>query len=183
MKVLPTTLPGVLLFEPRVFGDARGFFLETFRADRYREFGIANNFIQDNWSRSKKGILRGLHFQHPLGQGKLVMVTLGSIFDVAVDIRRGSPTFGKWFGCTLSEDNKHQLWIPPGFAHGFCVTSEVADVLYKCTEFYAPGNEHTLLWNDPELGIVWPEGPYVLSEKDKAGLPLARLPNLPPMQA
>lgn len=174
MNVIQTALPGVLLLEPKVFGDARGFFLETYRAERYRELGIPGPFVQDNWSRSRRGILRGLHLQHPKAQGKLVMVTRGSVFDVAVDVRRGSPHFGKWVGYDLSEENKRQLWIPPGFAHGFCVTSDECDFLYKCTEIYAPENERTVLWNDPAIGVQWPVTTPVLSKKDEAGLPLAQ---------
>src|SRR5262249_17049762 len=138
MKVTETSLPGVLLIEPKVFGDARGFFLETFQAARYAEAGIHLPFVQDNLSRSNKAPLRGLHFQEPTPQGKLVQVLAGAVWDVAVDVRSGSPTFGKWVGVELSADNRRQLWVPPGFAHGFCVLSESADFLYKCTDFYAP---------------------------------------------
>jgi len=180
VNVLPTSLPGILLLEPKVFGDERGFFLETFRAERYLSLGIADRFVQDNWSRSRKGTLRGLHFQHPKGQGKLVMVTRGAVFDVTVDVRRGSPHFGKWFGAELSESNKRQMWIPPGFAHGFCVLSDEADFQYKCTETYAPEHERTVLWNDPAIGIVWPVERPLLSKKDEAALPLSRHFDLPP---
>ncbi len=179
MNVLPTELPGVLIVEPRVFGDGRGFFFESYQQRRYAEAGIPGPFVQDNVSRSARGILRGLHFQHPRAQGKLVMVLAGSVFDVAVDIRRGSPTFGQWVGVELSGENKRQLWIPPGFAHGFCVTSESADFAYKCTDLYAPEHEHTLLWNDPRLGIRWPVEQPLLSAKDAAGKPLAELTVLP----
>lgn len=180
MKVTTTPLPGVLLIEPKTFGDDRGFFLETFHARRYAEAGLRLPFVQDNWSRSVKGTLRGLHFQEPRPQGKLVMVTRGAVFDVAVDVRRGSPHFGEWFGVELSEENRRQLWIPPGFAHGFCVTSEVADFLYKCTEVYVPEADAGILWNDPDLAIPWPISNPLLSKKD-AALPrlksAARLPS------
>lgn len=179
MNVTQTALPGVLLLDPKVFGDARGFFLETYRAERYREFGISGPFVQDNWSRSRRGILRGLHLQQPNAQGKLVMVTRGSVFDVVVDVRRGSPHFGKWVGYDLSEENKRQMWIPPGFAHGFCVTSDECDFLYKCTEVYAPENERTVLWNDPAIGVQWPVSAPVLSKKDEAALPLSQHTHLP----
>lgn len=178
MNVVETALPGVLLIEPKVFADARGFFLETFSAQRYVERGIGP-FVHDNWSRSRKGILRGLHLQHPRAQGKLVMVTRGSVFDVAVDVREGSPHFGQWVGFELSETNKRQLWIPPGFAHGFCVTSDECDFLYKCTETYAPENERSVLWNDPAIGITWPITQPLLSKKDETALPLAQHQGLP----
>ncbi|HEY8209867.1 MAG TPA: dTDP-4-dehydrorhamnose 3,5-epimerase [Myxococcaceae bacterium] len=181
MNVLPTGLPGVLIVEPRVFGDGRGFFFESYQQRRYAEAGIPGPFVQDNVSRSVRGTVRGLHYQHPRGQGKLMSVLAGRIFDVAVDIRRGSSTFGKWVGVELTEENRRQLWVPAGFAHGFCVTSESADVSYKCTEYYAPEHEHTILWNDPQLGITWPvEGTPLLSPKDAAGKPLAEsvLPEL-----
>ena len=171
MKVTATEIPDVLLVEPKIFGDDRGFFLETFQAGRYTEAGIpapGASFVQDNWSRSAKGILRGLHFQEPNSQGKLVSVLRGTVFDVAVDVRRGSPTFGKWVGFELSEHNKLQLWIPPGLAHGFCVTSESADFVYKCTELYSPKNENSILWNDPDLAIPWPVKEPLLSAKDAA---------------
>jgi dTDP-4-dehydrorhamnose 3,5-epimerase len=172
MKVLPTELPGVLIVEPRVFGDERGFFFEAYQAQRYAEAGIRGPFVQDNVSRSARSILRGLHYQHPHAQGKLVSVLAGSVFDVAVDVRRGSATFGKWVGVELSDQNRRQLWIPAGFAHGFCVTSESADFAYKCTDFYAPDCEHTILWNDPRIGIRWPVEQPRLSPKDAAGKPL-----------
>ncbi len=175
MKVVETELPGVLLLEPQVFGDERGFFVETFQAERYQALGIEQPFVQDNWSRSRKGILRGLHLQHPHAQGKLVMVTHGSVFDVAVDVRKGSTHFGRWMGSELSEQNKRQLWIPPGFAHGFCVTSEYADFLYKCTEVYAPKSERCLAWNDPTVGVKWPITDPLISKKDAAGLTLDQL--------
>ena len=179
MKVLTTSLPGVLLFEPRAFGDERGFFLETFQSQRYREAGVTLPFVQDNWSRSIQGTLRGLHFQEPRPQGKLVMVTRGSVFDVAVDIRRGSPTFGQWVGVELSDENRRQLWVPPGFAHGFCVTSEVADFLYKCTDVYFPEGDGGIAWNDPDLGIAWPVKSPLLSKKDAAAPFLKNAPRLP----
>lgn len=166
MKVTPLSIPDVLLVEPMVFGDPRGFFLETFNAQRYAEFGIALPFVQDNLSRSRKGTLRGLHFQEPKAQGKLVQVLAGAVWDVVVDVRRGSPHFGRWVGTELSADNRRQLWVPPGFAHGFCVLSETADFFYKCTEFYAPGNEHAVLWSDPDLDIRWPLETPLLSAKD-----------------
>ncbi|WP_225411354.1 dTDP-4-dehydrorhamnose 3,5-epimerase [Stigmatella hybrida] len=180
MKVTETAIPGVLLIEPKVFGDDRGFFLETFHAQRYADAGIPGPFVQDNYSRSAKGTLRGLHFQEPQPQGKLVQVVAGAVFDVAVDIRRGSPTFGKWVGVELSAENRRQLWVPPGFAHGFCVTSESADFQYKCTALYAPQNERSILWNDPDLGITWPlSGEPKLSAKDAAATRLKDAPLLP----
>lgn len=170
MNVAETALPGVLLIEPRVFGDSRGFFLETFSEQRYAETGIKGPFIQDNWSHSCRGTLRGLHFQIQHPQGKLVHVMQGEIYDVAVDVRQDSPTFGKWVGVTLSAENKRQLWIPPGFAHGFSVLSETADFVYKCTDSYAPEYERTLLWNDESIGVEWPlEGEPILSDKDLNG--------------
>jgi len=173
MKIEETPLPGVLVIQPRAFGDARGFFFESFHAERYAAAGIRGPFVQDNVSRSTRGTLRGLHFQEPKSQGKLVFVTRGSVFDVAVDVRRGSAHFGKWFGHELSDENHTQLWVPAGFAHGFCVTSEIADFAYKCTEFYAPENERAIRWNDPDIKIDWPiEGP-TLSPKDAAA-PLLR---------
>ena len=180
MKVTETSLPGVLVIEPKVFGDARGFFCETFNAARYREAaGIDLAFVQDNLSRSVKGTLRGLHFQEPDPQGKLVHVVRGAVFDVAVDVRRGSPHFGKWFGIELSDENKRQLWVPPGFAHGFCVTSETADFAYKCTALYAQQNDRAVAWNDPAIGIAWPVAEPLLSAKDAAAPRLADAPVLP----
>ncbi|AHY45514.1 rmlC: dTDP-4-dehydrorhamnose 3,5-epimerase [Rubrobacter radiotolerans] len=167
MKVTETELPGVLVFEPRVFGDERGFFMETFNARRYAEHGLPERFVQDNLSRSAHGVLRGLHFQHPNPQGKLVSVLEGEVFDVAVDIRQGSPTFGRWTGVTLSAENKKQFYVPPDFAHGFVVTSEVALFYYKCTDYYSPQDERSLRWNDEELGIEWPVSSPTLSEKDR----------------
>ncbi len=175
MKVTPTTLPGLLILEPKVFGDSRGFFMESFNARTFRELtGLDVDFVQDNHSRSGKGVLRGLHYQIQQAQGKLVRVVRGSVFDVAVDLRRGSPTFGQWEGVELSEENQRQLWIPPGFAHGFLVTSDSADFLYKTTDYYAPEHERSLLWNDPAVGVAWPlEGEPLLSAKDVAGKGLA----------
>jgi len=177
MKVNQTNLEGVLHLEPKVFGDARGFFLETYNKERYMEAGFPDvEFVQDNHSRSSKGVLRGLHFQLNHPQGKLVQVATGSVFDVAVDVRVGSPTFGQWYGCVLSEENHHQLWIPPKFAHGFCVLSETADFVYKCTDYYHPEDEGGLLWNDPAIGIDWPIASPFLSDKDKAYACLADIP-------
>ena len=168
MKVTELGLPGVLLLEPRIFGDERGFFLETFNVERYSEVGLTLPFVQDNLSRSRKGTLRGLHFQQPQAQGKLVQVLAGAVWDVVVDVRRGSPTFGRWLGLELSAENRFQLWVPPGFAHGFCVLSESADFFYKCTALYAPQHERALRWDDPELGIRWPIDRPTLSAKDAA---------------
>lgn len=177
MKVIETRLPGVLLIEPRHFGDARGYFLETWQQQRYAEAGIAEAFVQDNLSRSARGTLRGLHLQHPTGQGKLVHVVEGEVYDVAVDVRVGSPTFGQWAGALLSADDHRQLWIPAGFAHGFCVTSEVAVFAYKCTAPYAPQHEVGVLWNDPDIGIPWPIAEPLLSDKDRKHPPLAAIPH------
>jgi dTDP-4-dehydrorhamnose 3,5-epimerase len=179
VKVTPTELPSVLLIEPSVFGDARGFFVETFQADRYAASGIAGPFVQDNLSRSVKGTLRGLHFQEPRAQGKLVQVLRGAVWDVAVDVRRGSPSFGASVGVELSEENRCQLWIPPGFAHGFCVLSDTADFFYKCTQGYSPDTERAVLWNDPALGIRWPIQAPLISSKDAAAPPLSAAPVLP----
>lgn len=176
MTIHQTPLSGVLLIEPKVFGDVRGFFLETFRAERLAEFGIPA-FVQDNHSRSAHGVLRGLHYQLQRPQGKLVMVTRGAVFDVAVDIRNGSSTFGQWYGAELSDANHHQLYIPPGFAHGFCVLSEDADFLYKCTDYYAPETERAIIWNDPDVNIVWPLPEPRLSSKDSRA---PRLRDVPP---
>lgn len=168
MKVIETPLPGVLVFEPRVFEDERGFLFESFHEKRYREAGIDKHFVQDNHSYSRQGTLRGLHYQLNHPQGKLVRVTSGEVFDVAVDIRQGSPTFSQWFGIYLSAENKKQLYIPEGFAHGFCVVSETADFLYKCTEFYVPGDDKGIVWNDPDINIEWPIEEPILSPKDSA---------------
>ena len=175
MKVTQTSIPGLLILEPKLFGDNRGFFMESFNARTFRELtGLDVDFVQDNHSRSSKGVLRGLHYQIQQAQGKLVRVVRGSVFDVAVDLRRGSPTFGQWEGVELSEENQRQLWIPPGFAHGFLVTSDSADFLYKTTDYYAPEHERSLLWNDPAVGVAWPlEGEPLLSAKDVAGKVLA----------
>jgi dTDP-4-dehydrorhamnose 3,5-epimerase len=167
MRVVPTDLPGVTILEPRVFGDSRGYFLETYNQARYREAGIGETFVQDNLSLSGRGVLRGLHFQNPHPQSKLVTVLEGEVHDVAVDIRVGSPTFGKFVAVVLSGENKRQLYIPSGFAHGFCVTSERALFFYKCTDFYAPECECGVLWNDPEIGIPWPIERPTLSPKDE----------------
>ncbi|WP_298219763.1 dTDP-4-dehydrorhamnose 3,5-epimerase [Halothiobacillus sp.] len=176
MILHPTKLNGTLLFQPKVFGDERGFFMETWNAQRYREFGLDQAFVQDNLSRSRRGVLRGLHFQKPDPQGKLVYVLEGEVFDVAVDIRRGSPTFGQWEEHTLSADNKLQFYIPAGFAHGFCVTSETALFAYKCTELYHPASEGCVAWNDPDLNIPWPIEQPELSTKDAKGINLADYP-------
>ncbi|VAW86176.1 dTDP-4-dehydrorhamnose 3,5-epimerase [hydrothermal vent metagenome] len=169
MKIDSTNLEGVLHIKPKVFGDARGFFLETYNKERYMDAGFPDvDFVQDNHSRSGRGVLRGLHFQINNPQGKLVQVVTGSVFDVAVDIRVGSPTFGQWYGSILSEENHHQLWIPPQFAHGFCVLSESADFLYKCTNYYHPDDESGLLWSDPKVAIEWPLKEPLLSAKDQA---------------
>jgi dTDP-4-dehydrorhamnose 3,5-epimerase len=167
MRFLPTALPEVILIEPDVFQDERGFFLETWHQEKYREAGLPQTFVQDNHSYSVRDVLRGLHAQIRHPQGKLVRAVLGEVFDVAVDIRPGSPTFGKWVGEVLSGENFKQLWIPPGFAHGFCVLSETAHVLYKCTEIYRREDEVSLLWNDPDIGIEWPVREPLLSPKDQ----------------
>jgi len=168
MKVTTTSLPGVLLVEPRVFKDDRGVFFETYAAVRYAENGIAGPFVQDNFSRSVRGTLRGLHYQEPFAQGKLVQVLNGTVFDVAVDLRRGSPTFAKWYGVELSAERPVQVWIPPGFAHGFCVMSDCADFVYKCTAPYRPDAERGIRWDDPTIGIRWPVTHPLLSKKDEA---------------
>jgi len=176
VKVIETKLQDCVIIEPKVFGDERGFFLETFQAARYAEVaGISLSFIQDNHSRSSKGVLRGLHFQKTNPQGKLVRVVRGEVFDVAVDIRAGSATYGQWEAVILSEENKKQFWVPPGFAHGFVVMSDTADFEYKCTDYYDPSDEGSLLWNDPELGIPWPVTSPTLSEKDALAPVLADL--------
>ena len=171
MKVQPTQIAGVLIVEPDVFGDDRGFFLESFNERAMREIGIDAHFVQDNHSRSQRNVLRGLHYQIHQPQGKLVRVVRGTVFDVAVDLRRGSPSFGKWVGAELSAENKRLFWLPPGMAHGFMVLSDSADFLYKATDYYAPEFERTIVWNDPDLGIRWPKiGEPILSVKDAAGL-------------
>lgn len=176
MIVETTPLEGVLLFKPDVYGDARGFFKETWNRQRYAEAGLDKDFVQDNLSRSRKNILRGLHFQNPRPQGKLVQVLQGAVFDVAVDIRVGSPTFGQWFGVELSEDNHYQLYVPENFAHGFCVLTDTALFAYKCTEFYNPAAEFSLRWDDPDVGIEWPITAPELSGKDQAGKLLKDFP-------
>ncbi|MES2481197.1 MAG: dTDP-4-dehydrorhamnose 3,5-epimerase [Pseudomonadota bacterium] len=176
MKATPTAIPDVLLIEPRVFADARGHFFESFNArDFEAATGLAPRFVQDNQSRSRRGVLRGLHFQRRRPQGKLVRVVAGVVFDVAVDLRPGSPSFGRWVGLELSAENRRQLWIPPGFAHGFLVRSEFADVVYKVTDYYDPADEHALIWNDHRLAIAWPlnAGAPLLSDKDGAGASFA----------
>ncbi|AWM59963.1 dTDP-4-dehydrorhamnose 3,5-epimerase [Pseudomonas songnenensis] len=171
MKVIETSIPDVLIIEPRVFGDERGFFYESFNAAAFEAAtGLKRQFVQDNHSKSQRGVLRGLHYQIQQPQGKLVRVVAGEVFDVAVDLRKSSPSFGRWFGTHLSAQNQRQLWIPEGFAHGFVVLSESAEFLYKTTDYYAPEHERSLLWNDPELGIEWPfDEPPQLSAKDQAG--------------
>ena len=167
IKYIKTDIPGVLLVEPKVFEDSRGFFMETFHQKKYAEVGIDHAFIQDNCSHSTQGTLRGLHYQLKHPQGKLIYVITGEIFDVAVDIRQWSPTFGKWVGQYLSDQNKRQIFIPEGFAHGFCVISETADVLYKATDLYNPDDEYGVLWSDPDIGIDWPVKVPIVSDKDK----------------
>lgn len=172
MDYIPTAIPDVILLKPKVFGDARGFFLETFRANEFASCCSPLEFVQDNHSGSSRGILRGLHYQIQHSQGKLLRAAVGEIFDVAVDIRRSSPTFGKWVGARLSAENRHQIWVPPGFAHGFLVLSDWAEVFYKATDYYAPAFERSILWNDPQLGIDWPLegiGEPLLSAKDASG--------------
>jgi len=170
MKIIETPISGVLVLEPRVFSDARGLFFETYNERVFRELGITERFVQDNQSRSKKGVLRGMHYQTDQPQGKLIRVLNGEIFDVVVDLRQQSPTFGKWAAVRLSSENKRMLWVPKEFAHGFYTVSDSADVAYKVTEFYAPQLERTLVWNDPDVGIAWPlKGEPILSDKDQAG--------------
>ena len=172
MRILETSLSDVKIIEPTVFGDERGFFMETWSQRAFAEHGIEQNFVQDNHSRSARGVLRGMHYQNKHPQGKLVRVTQGEVFDVAVDMRKSSPQFGQWVGVELSDKNKRQLWVPPGFAHGFQVLSETADFQYKCTDIYAPEYERSLIWNDPDVGIDWPLNDLTpqLADKDKAGL-------------
>jgi dTDP-4-dehydrorhamnose 3,5-epimerase len=187
MRIEPSALKSVLLIEPQVFGDARGYFFETWHRERYAAAGVPREFVQDNVSRSARGILRGLHLQEPFGQGKLVQVLEGEVFDVAADVRLGSPTFGRWVGEKLSAENHRQLYIPAGFAHGFCVLSESALLSYKCTELYHPETELCILWNDPSLAVEWPQTDSnpILSKKDAAGvflrdIPQERLPRYRP---
>lgn len=178
MQVDKTKLEGVLLVTPQVFGDDRGFFMETYNREKAIEHGLPGDFVQDNHSKSSYGVLRGLHYQNPQWQGKLVRVVQGEIFDVAVDIRAGSSTYGEWVGFYLNDENKQQLYVPEGFAHGFCVTSDTAEVVYKCTSLYAPNQEGSLLWNDTDVGVEWPIAKPKLSAKDAEGTPLADLPSL-----
>ncbi len=178
MNIQETDIPGVLIVEPQIHGDARGWFKETWQARRYAEAGIEGPFVQDNMARSRHGILRGLHLQHPHAQGKLVQVVLGEVFDVAVDVRRGSPHFGRWVGVILSADNHRQLWVPPGFAHGYVVTSSEAIFSYKCTEYYHPETDLSIRWDDPDIGIDWPVvGQPSLSDKDAEALLLKDVPH------
>lgn len=171
MQIIDTNIQGAVIIEPKVYGDHRGFFLETYRDRQYRDQAkIQLPFVQDNHSRSSRGVLRGLHFQKTKPQGKLVRVVRGEVFDVGVDLRKDSPTFGNWIGVWLSEDNHRQLWLPPGLAHGFIVTSDSADFEYKCTDYYDPSDEGCLIWNDPDIGIDWPSESPLLSDKDTAGL-------------
>jgi dTDP-4-dehydrorhamnose 3,5-epimerase len=178
VNVIETAIAGVLIIEPRVFGDQRGFFMETWSASTFAAAGLDLDFVQDNHSRSQKGVLRGLHFQNPGPQGKLVRVTAGAVFDVVVDLRASSPTFGQWVGAELSADNKRMFWVPEGFAHGFLTLEDDTDFLYKCTAPYAPQSEHTLAWNDPMVGIEWPLAGRdpIISDKDARGLSLADAP-------
>jgi dTDP-4-dehydrorhamnose 3,5-epimerase len=182
MKVVPTDHPEVMLVEPAVFNDARGFFKEMFHAEKYQANGLPGVFVQDNHSRSSQGVMRGLHYQLTRPQGKLVSVVAGEVFDVAVDIRKGSPRFGQWVGVRLSGENHRQLYIPPGFAHGFCVLSESADFLYKCTDFYVPGDEYGIIWNDPDIGIEWPRMDFQLSDSDRVLPRLSDSGHLPSYQ-
>ena len=175
MRVTTTDIPGVLLIEPDVFRDPRGLFLETYHARRYADAGIPGPFVQDNCSQSMRGTLRGLHYQEPHAQGKLVMATDGAIYDVVVDIRKGSPSFGRWYGAELSAENQRQVYVPPGCAHGFCVTSDRASFLYKCTDYYVPSDERGIIWDDPALAIPWPVATPILSAKDRIYKSLAEM--------
>lgn len=183
MRATPLDHPEVLLIEPDVFPDPRGFFMETFHSVKYAEHGLPAVFLQDNHSCSSRGVLRGLHYQLENPQGKLVRVVSGEVFDVAVDIRRGSPRFGTWVGAVLSEENQRQVYVPPGFAHGFCTLSERADFLYKCTALYAPGDEYGIAWDDPDIAIEWPQLDYLLSDRDIANPLLSESDHLPDYQA
>jgi len=183
MKVIPTGHPEVLLIEPDIFRDERGFFMETFHAGKYPQHGLPGSFLQDNHSRSSCGVLRGLHYQLEHPQGKLVRVVYGEVFDVAVDIRKGSPRFGESVSVVLSADDPRQLYIPPGFAHGFCTLSEKADFLYKCTELYAPGDEYGIAWDDPDIAIDWPQLEFSFSGKDRHHPRLCESDNLPVYEA
>jgi dTDP-4-dehydrorhamnose 3,5-epimerase len=183
MNVIETSIPGVLIVEPKLFGDARGFFMELYHESRYAGSGIVRRFVQDNLSRSSQGVLRGLHFQNPRPQGKLVTVLRGCVLDLAVDVRAGSPTFGRHIAVELNEENRRQLWIPRGFAHGFVVRSETADFFYRCDEVYSPADEHVLRWNDPQLGIDWGCDSPSVSARDREGVALAQLAGrLPPYE-
>lgn len=175
MKIVETPLAGVLIIEPKVFGDLRGYFFESYQQQRYADVGINPAFVQDNISHSTRGVLRGMHYQLNYPQGKLVSVTRGEVFDVVLDIRKGSPTFGQWFAAELNDENHRQLYVPPGYAHGFCVLSEVVDFQYKCTELYHPEDEAGILWNDPDVGIEWPIKDVILSDKDKVNKCLAEM--------
>ncbi|MBA5866679.1 MAG: dTDP-4-dehydrorhamnose 3,5-epimerase [Nitrospira sp. CR1.3] len=175
MRVTTIDIPGVLVIEPKVFRDRRGFFVETYHVQRYEDAGITERFVQDNYSRSVRSTLRGLHFQEPRAQGKLVMAVEGTVYDVVVDVRKGSPSFGKWYGAELSAENLWQIYVPPGCAHGFCVISETAAFMYKCTDYYSPEDERGVLWNDPALGIAWPVSQPILSAKDQAYPILAQM--------
>jgi dTDP-4-dehydrorhamnose 3,5-epimerase len=166
MEIIQTPIPDLLVIQPRSFEDPRGFFLETFQAERYENTGIAGPFVQDNHSRSTAGVLRGLHFQKNHPQGKLVYVVRGAVYDLSVDLRTGSPTYGRWYGTTLSDENHRQMYVPPGFAHGFCVLSESVDFIYKCTDYYHPDDEGGLLWNDPDLAVEWPVESPILAPRD-----------------
>tara|TARA_R110000868_G_scaffold8205_3_gene42608 strand:- start:194536 stop:195093 length:558 start_codon:yes stop_codon:yes gene_type:complete len=176
MNIITTPIPDLLVIEPKVFGDERGFFYESFQTQRYQDAGITCDFVQDNISRSAKGVLRGLHFQEPNAQDKLVTVLHGVVYDVAVDVRYGSPTFGQWYGVELSDTNRHQFFVPKGFAHGFVVLSDTADFYYKCSDYYHPETEASILWNDPDIGIEWPTTDVQLSGKDKDAVRLKDFP-------
>lgn len=177
-KAIETSLPGVLIVEPTVYGDERGFFMESYNRATFESLGLPGTFVQDNHSRSTRGVLRGLHYQYPQWQGKLIRAIHGEIFDVAVDIRRSSPTFGQWYGTVLSSENRLQMYVPQGFAHGFCVLSEAAEIIYKCTALYKPSDDAGLRWNDPAIGIEWPIDDPVLSDKDRVAPLLDELPDL-----
>jgi len=183
MNILPTDHPEVLLIEPDVFNDPRGFFMETFHTKKFAEAGLPTEFLQDNHSHSVRGVLRGLHYQLQHPQGKLVRVVNGEVLDVAVDIRKGSPRFGQWVSALLSAENRRQLYVPPGFAHGYCTVSEQADFLYKCTDVYTPGDEYGIAWDDPALAIEWPQLDYLLSGKDRENPLLSKSDHLPDYQA
>lgn len=181
MKIIETAIAGALIIEPKVFGDPRGFFMETWNAATFAEAGLEMKFVQDNHSRSQRGVLRGLHFQNPSPQGKLVRVTRGAVFDVVVDIRKSSPTFGQWIGIELSDENQRMLWVPEGFAHGFLTLEDDTDFVYKCTTLFAPENEHIIAWDDPTIGVDWPLDDItpLISEKDAAGMALADVTPFP----